>query len=354
MKIRLTTGILFLCSLLLNSCGPRLVPATPGLPATPATSSIPPGLTQEQSTTLNSLQIVDEYPLYTMAYAGAYRPRAGTLPNENPVAATASSPTWACSLFTVLLDEDNLLYGRNFDWQFSPALLLFTDPPDGYASVSMVDIAYLGFEGATAKDITSLPIEEQTRLLDAPYLPFDGMNEHGLAIGMAAVPPGNVRPDANKETIGSLGIIREMLDHARNANEAVDILQSYNINYGGGPPIHYLMADATGKAALVEYFDGEMRILDNEQPWHLATNFLRSSVDNPADGNCWRYNKIDAQLTESNGRIDVQAAMQLLADVAQGSTQWSVVYQMSSGVIKVAMGQQYQDAHQFHLDLVKR
>lgn len=354
MNIRLTTGILFLCSLLLNSCGPRLVPATPGLPAAPATSSIPQGLTQEQFTTLSSLQIVDEYPLYRMTYAGAYRPRAGTLPNENPVAATASPPTWACSLFTALLDEDNLLYGRNFDWQFSPALLLFTDPPDGYASASMVDIAYLGFEAATAKDITGLPIEEQTGLLDAPYLPFDGMNEHGLAIGMAAVPPGNVRPDANKETIGSLGIIREMLDHARNVDEAVDILQSYNINYGGGPPIHYLMADASGKSVLVEYYDGAMHVLDNEHPWHLATNFLRSSVDDPADGNCWRYNKIDAQLTETNGRIDVQAAMQLLADVAQDNTQWSVVYQMSSGVIKVAMGQQYQDAHQFHLDLVKR
>jgi len=351
MKIRLTTGILFLCNLLLAGCGPRLVPATASLPAAPTTSSIPPGLTQEQFTTLSSLQKVDEYPLYRMTYAGAYRPRAGILPYENLVAAPAS-PAWACSLFTVLVDEDDLLYGRNFDWQFSPALLLFTDPPDGYASVSMVDIAYLGFEDATARDITGLPVEEQTDLLDAPYLPFDGMNEHGFAIGMAAVPSGDMRPDANKETIGSLGIIREMLDHAGNVDEAVDILQSYNIDYGGGPPIHYLMADATGKAALVEYFNGEMHVLDNEQPWHLATNFLRSSVDDPADGNCWRYNKINAQLTETNGRIDVQAAMQLLADVAQNNTQWSVVYQMSSGVVNVAMGQQYSDVHQFQLDLV--
>jgi hypothetical protein len=351
MKIRLTTGILFLCNLLLAGCGPRLVPATPSLPAAPTSSSIPAGLTQEQFDTLRSLQKVDEYPLYRMTYAGAYRPRAGILPYENPVAAPAS-PAWACSLFTVLVDEDNLLYGRNFDWQSSPALLLFTDPPDGYASVSMVDIVYLGFEDATARDITGLPVEEQTDLLDAPYLPFDGMNEHGLAIGMAAVPSGDMRPDANKETIGSLGIIREMLDHARNIDEAVDIMQSYNIDYGGGPPIHYLMADATGKATLVEYFNGEMYVLDNEQPWHLATNFLRSSVDDPADGNCWRYNKINAQLTETNGRIDVQAAMQLLSDVAQDNTQWSVVYQMSSGVVNVAMGQQYSDVHQFQLDLV--
>jgi hypothetical protein len=351
MKIRLITGLLFLCSLLLIGCRPRLVPTTPELPAAPTDLSIPAGLTQEQFDTLKSLQMVDDYPLYRMTYAGAYRSRAATLPDENSVAAPVF-PAWACSLFTVLLDEDHLLYGRNFDWQFSPALLLFSDPPDGYASVSMVDIDYLGFEGAAAKDITSLPVEERTVLLDTPYWPFDGMNEYGLAIGIAAVSPGNMQLDANKETIGSLGIIREMLDHARTVDQAVELMQSYNIDFAGGPPVHYLMADASGKSVLVEYFNGEMHVLENEQPWHLATNFLRSSVDDPADGHCWRYNKIAARLAETDGRIDVQAAMQLLAEVAQNNTQWSVVYQMSSGMVNVAMGGQNQDVHPFQLDLV--
>lgn len=351
MKIRLKTGILTLCILLIG-CSPRLVPATPDLPAAPTGDSISTGLTQEQLSTLNSLQKVDDYPLYAMTYTGAYRPRAESFPIGNPVAATDPPPAWACSLFTVLLDEENLLYGRNFDWQFSPALLLFTDPPDGYASVSMVDIEYLGFDSTIARDITGLPIEDQAGLLDAPYLPFDGMNEYGLAIGMAAVSPGDVQPDANKETIGSLGIIRQMLDHARTVDEAIDIMKSYNIDFEGGPPIHYLIADANGKSALVEYYNGEMHTLNNEEPWHLATNFLRSSVDNPEDGNCWRYNKIAAQLAESNGQLDAGAAMQLLAEVAQSNTQWSVIYQMSSGMINIAMGQGYQDIYQFRLDPV--
>ena len=351
MKFRLKTGILFLCISLIR-CSSHLAPATPNLPAVPTDTSIPAGLTQEQLITLSSLQKVDDYPLYTMVYAGAYRPRTTALPLENPVITTNSPPAWACSLFTVLLDEDNLLYGRNFDWQFSPALLLFTDPPDGYASVSMVDIEYLGFDSSPAGNVTALPIEEQTGLLDAPYLPFDGMNEYGLAIGMAAVPPGNVKSDVTKETIGSLGIIRQMLDHARTVDEAVDIIKNYNIDFDDGPPIHYLIADVTGKSALVEYYNGEMFVLYNEQPWHLATNFLRSSVDDPKDGNCWRYNKIATQLTKTAGQVDAEMAMQLLANVAQGNTQWSIIYQMSSGVTSVAMGQQYQEIHQFQLDLV--
>jgi len=289
-----------------------------------------------------------------MNYIGEYHPRVGRVFPEMTASNTGSTPSWACSLFTVLLDEDNLLYGRNFDWQFSPALLLFTDPPDGYASVSMIDIAYLGFDSTHASDIPNLPIGEQIDLLDAPHLPFDGMNEYGLAIGMAAVPGGNLPHDVNKETIGSLGIIRKMLDNASTVDKAVDIMKSYNVAFGGGPPVHYLMADATGKSVLVEYYSGDMYIYANEQPWHLTTNFLRSSVDDPTEGGCWRYNKIDAHLIETNGLVDTQAAMQLLADVSQNSTQWSILYQMSNGSINVVMGQQYQNMHHFQLDLVDK
>jgi hypothetical protein len=352
MNLRLKTGTLITYIFLLAACGPRLAPATPDLPATPTTISVPTNLTEAQVATLSSLQKVDDYPLYTMIYTGVYRPRETATSPDNSRKSFDSTPAWACSLFTALFDEDNFLYGRNFDWQFSPALLLFTDPPDGYTSVSMVDIAYLGFDESNSMNILDLPIEERTALLDAPYLPFDGMNEYGLAIGMAAVSPGNVRPDPNKETIGSLGIIRLMLDHARTVDDAVEIMKSYNIDFSGGPPIHYLIADSAGNSVLVEYYNGEMQILENEEPWHLATNFLRSSVDDPAEAGCWRYNIISAQLAEVNGQIDAQAAMQLLADVAQNNTQWSVLYQMSNGTINVAMGQDYQDVHQFQLDLI--
>ena len=350
MKPRLKTGFFLLFVLLLAGCSPRIVPTTSELPATPTSPSIPTGFTQEQFVTLSSLRKVDDYPLYTMTYSGAYRPRETAISFESTTAVSG----WACSLFTVLFDDDNLLYGRNFDWQFSPALLLFTDPPDGYASVSMVDIEYLGFDETNVRNIVNMSIEEQASLLDEPYLPFDGMNEYGLAIGMAAVPSGNVQPDVNKDTIGSLGIIRQILDHARTVEEATKIMQSYNIDFTDGPSLHYLIADKTGKSVLVEYYNGEMRILANEKPWLVATNFLHSAVDNPENGNYWRYKKISAQLIELNGQIDTRAAMQLLADVAQNNTQWSAIYQMSDGTINVAVGQQYKNVHQFQLDLVSR
>jgi hypothetical protein len=322
-------------------------PPTSTPTAVPTPTSRADGLSEEEAATLSSLEQVDDYPLYTMRYYGAYDQRASS-------AETTSLPAWACSLFAALGDADHAfskLYGRNFDWEYSPAVLLFTDPPDGYASVSMVDIAYFGFGEAKAGNLTDLPLIERQALLYTPFWPFDGMNERGLAVGMAAVPPGDMRPDPDKETMGSLGVIREMLDHASNAEEALTILQSYNIDFEGGPPLHYLIADSSGRALLVEFYEGEIVVIPNETPWHQATNFLRASAGESAEGECWRYDKISQRLTEAEGQLTVQDAMDLLSDVSQGVTQWSVVYGMSSGDVNVVMGREYGNVHTFRLGL---
>src|SRR5512138_1620065 len=329
--------------LLLSACSARQ--ATPIVATATAVSKATEPV-DNQTRTLSSLKKVDDHPLYTMQYFGAYDPpRTVRLP---AVDKTESAPGWACSLFAVLLDDEHLLYGRNFDWQFSPALLLFTDPPDGYASVSMVDIEYLGFSSAEVSHLTDLPLEKLQALLQAPSIPFDGMNEHGLAIGMAAVPPGNMQLDSSKKTIGSLGVMRQILDHAQNVDDAVKILGEYNVDFDGGPPIHYLIADANGKSVLVEFYQGKMNVIPSDKPWHSATNFLRSSVDDPR-GQCWRYDKINARLNDTQGLIDSKSAMNLLSQVAQENTQWSVVYQMAHAEVSVAMDRDYTKTQTFRL-----
>jgi hypothetical protein len=261
---------------------------------------------------------------------------------------------WGCSLFAALADTENMLYGRNFDWEFSPAILLFTDPQDGYASVSMVDFAFLSYSEDQARNLLDLPFENLVSLLDAPYLPFDGMNEMGLAIGMAAVPPGNVEPDPNKQNIGSVSIIREMLDHAANVEEAISIMDDFNINFSGGPPIHYLLADRSGNAVLVEYYKGEIRAIKNTKPWHQATNFLRSAYDDLGEGHCWRFDAISQSLTELEGELNPQGAIEILEEVAQLNTQWSIVYSMSTGQVQVAMGRDYNNIYNFQLDIIDK
>ena len=380
--LKQTIGIASVLWLLVGCNTPGVAP-TPALPTVSATlASIPPtttptppptstpttaptdenradGLSDEEVATLSSLEQVDNYPLYTMHYYGVYNQRmssaegvkwsvSANLPTLN---LTALLPAWACSLFAALGDADNMFYGRNFDWEYSPAVLLFTDPPDGYASVSMVDIAYLGFGRTRVGTLTDLPLIERRALLNAPFMPFDGMNEHGLVVGMAAVPGSKMPYDLDKETIDSLMVIRKMLDHAHNVDEAVATLQNYNIRWGGGPPLHYLIADSSGRSVLVEFYEGELVMIPNETPWHLATNHLRVIADETGHSGCWRYDKIHQRLTETGGQLTTQDAIDLLAEVSQGVTQWSIVYGMSTGDVNVTMGRQYDNLHTFHLSL---
>ncbi|MCD6425255.1 MAG: linear amide C-N hydrolase, partial [Anaerolineales bacterium] len=201
-------------------------------------ANIPDGMSTKEAKTLSSLYQISDFPLYTMVYEG-------NIPSGVESSATRrylEEPAWACSLFAAYGEPDEILYGRNFDWDFSPALLLFMDPPGGYASVSMVDIHYLGFGGEQAFGINGLTLDEQVGLLDAPYIPFDGMNEKGLAIGMAAVPPGGMELDPAKETVDSLMVILKILDGAATVDEAVEIIRSYNIDMGN-TPIHYLISE---------------------------------------------------------------------------------------------------------------
>ena len=316
-------------------------------------NSISPGnLTPDQISTLSSLEKVDDYPLYTMQHQGSYT-QEDTVDlevDENTINLVVDMKVadWACSLFAALGDDQEFKFGRNFDWEYSPGLLLFTNPPDGYASVSMVDIAYLGFEVQDFDKLHELELVELAPLLDAPNWPFDGMNEAGLAIGMAAVPSAQMNPDPEKSSLGSLEIMRRILDDAANVHEAVSIMESYNIDFRMGPDLHYLIADQSGEAVLVEFFEGEMHINPNDNPWHLATNFLTSSM-NSTQGQCARYDKISDTMLETGGNLSPLSASELLSSVSQNNTQWSMVYNLQSGIIQVTMDRQFDQTHKFQL-----
>lgn len=349
------------CAMALCGCaaaGPEARPALPSATAAPApapptraptqqpaapTEAAQPAPISDRDRTLASLRLVDPHPLYTMTFYGGY----SVEPAQPESARPAGGAAWACSLFAALADPAAGLYGRNFDWEDNPALLLFTDPPDGYASVSMVDISYLGFDRA---DLAALDTPAgREPLLRAPLLPFDGMNEHGLAVGMAAVEPTAPLHDSAKPTVGSLRIIRLMLDRARDTEEALAIFSKYNIDFSGGPPIHYLIADRGGRAAVVELKDGALRITRGEGPWQAATNFyLADSTERERAGD-WRYAALDAGLSRAGGTLTPEAALGLLADVAQPNTRWSIVYGVTSGEVHVAMGRRYEQVYSFLL-----
>jgi hypothetical protein len=282
---------------------------------------------------LTTLRQLDDHPLWTMRYSGGYD-------RLKDVTTPPPATPFGCSLFATE-NPANPIFARNFDWDANPALLLFTEPPDGYASVSMVDVSYLGLTGGdTSPDLADEA--NRARLADAPLLPFDGMNAEGLAIGLAAVPDAQAATVPDRPTVDGVRIIRLVLDQAATVDEAVAIFERHNIDFSDGPPLHYLVADATGKSVVIEFVDGEV----TAQPARTAVNFTLAGSDESTRQSDDRYRTASAGLP---GATDWRAAMDLLGRVVQGHTQWSVVYGLTTGEVHVATDKKFDRVHEFDL-----
>jgi len=280
--------------------------------------------------TLSTLEKVDDYPVYTMRYVGPYV-RASELEMTSDAQGVAVGNDWACSLFAAVGDAAQATLGRNFDWEYSPLLVLFLEPEDGYRTVMSIDIAYL-VEETLIGELDSAPAEDLLPLLSAPFLTFDGMNEKGVAIGMASVDYECGYPsDPGKRDVGDLRLMREVLETSATVDEALAFLESINPVSQGGPNTHYLVADRTS-AALIEYHDGEMYVFRSsaDEPWQLGTNFPVVRTDGAPLGHCWRYDQIEATLREQDGVLPAADAADLLQAVSTSMTRWSIVYDLAA------------------------
>ncbi len=81
-----------------------------------------------------TIQKVDDYPLFVMHYSGNYG--FSELMHEDLEDTTFAFKSLgpACTSIAALSPEGHPLFGKNEDWRGQHTLLLFTDPPGGYAS----------------------------------------------------------------------------------------------------------------------------------------------------------------------------------------------------------------------------
>lgn len=264
--------------------------------------------TESVSTEVFTLSKLSDYPLFEMNYLADYRQGSSAFLDHE-------SDNFACSLFAAANSNGGYMLGRNFDWDPNPIVILHTSPSEGYRSISMVNLGFLGLSKDQAEKFISKIDVYKNKLAMAPFVPVDGMNEMGLAVEMVAVPEGRDNMGSGKPVMGSLGIMREILDFAATVDEAIDIMNKSRIGFGGGPAVHYLIADANGDSALVEYNSGKMHIIPDEGDWLAITNFTLEDVGLEPELICDRYKKISDKLTLNSGLLTIKEGTQLLSGV---------------------------------------
>lgn len=295
----------------------------------------------------DSVLRLDDYPLYYARIRSdygfdAYR-RQGMGAAASPPIAQDRRPVspWACTCFSTARSAGGPLFGRNFDFGHRASLLLYTSPPRAFASLSMVDLYFVGFDThASLGDLLARP----DALGRAPYFPMDGVNEKGVAIGLMAVPSASPPVDPAKVTLYDLALIRLVLDYATDADHAIELLRGYNYR-PGSEPVHFLVADRGGTSVLVEYVEQELKVTRAAVPYMVATNFTVFGSQAPLVTGCARYDLAWSTLRERNGVLSHAEALDLLSGVAQSFTMWSAVYDLEARSVQLAPGRRYQNVH---------
>lgn len=334
------------------------------------------GMFRQELKTVNHIKQINEHPFYEMTYYADYGRKELEEQGANSDEALVGFVTkrllkglplqvnvdGACSAFYVQSPDKEYLLGRNFDYHPSTAMLVRTEPKDGYRSISMVNLAHIGY----GKDKQPDSLSNKIFTLAAPYIPLDGMNEKGFAIAVLVVDEQKVHQDTGKTPITTTSAIRILLDSAANVEEAIHILESYDMNSSGETGYHFFLADAQGNSAVVEYIDNEMRVIRNteENPVLAATNFSLTTKEQNGGGKD-RYEIIQNGLVKSAGVMNETEVMDLLEEAqfdamkATGgdetniyfdcSTQWSAVYNLTDQVVKICIGTDYSQVYEYSL-----
>lgn len=294
----------------------------------------------------------------------------------------------ACSSFTAAAKDGDRLFGRNYDFSQTNTCLVLTDPGDGrHASISTVDLQFLGID--EKKGVNSLM--DRIKCLAAAYAPLDGINDAGVSCGIYMTYQGKgddaIGTDQNtdKPDLTSTTMLRMVLDYADSVDEAVEMIQKYDLHDSAGTSYHYMIADSTGKSAILEWIgdkdatdsDGSKRELVityndtdtamNTPDYQCVTNFIVEPgyYDDEKDmKGLDRYKRIHSRLKEAGGVLeDEEAAIDILAEVGRrnwknddknGCTVHSAVYNLTDkSVLWVGNEHFGEEAYTFKYSLEK-
>ncbi len=256
--------------------------------------------------------------------------------------------TFGCSTISAETPEGDAVFGRNFDWGTCTALIVQTSPAEGYDSVSTVNMDFLNLG-------LDMPEEMQMRLLSAaaPFAPMDGMNEKGLCVAVLMIQdsPG-FHQDTGKPDLTTTTAVRLLLDQAADVEEAVELLARYDMHASAGMMVHFALADAEGHSVVVEYIDNEMAV--TETP--VVTNYYLTPGEKYGIGteeSKVRYAMLEDML-QSGSSFTMDGLRDALDSVSKhnfdsefASTEWSIVYNQSTGEVRYYHRENYQKYYTF-------
>jgi choloylglycine hydrolase len=234
-------------------------------------------------------------------------------------------------------DKNGKIYfGRNFD--FMTGL--------GHVQINLQDQKKMSFGLRTEKTFVwhskygSITFNQNGR-----EFPYGGMNEAGLVVEQMML--GETKYPAQDERYGltELQWIQYQLDVSATVEDVINSNKIVRVSYESQAPLHFLVSDAKGNCAVIEYINGEFVCYTGSDLKinALTNNTFVSSLDYKAACDAKdtgkiisdRYHSLNRFVTAANmiaghnnsSANSVDYAFSVLKEIAQGKgTQWSIVY----------------------------
>ncbi len=253
---------------------------------------------------------------------------------------------FGCSTISVKDANGSALFGRNFDWEHCEAMVVLSHPESGYASLSTVNVDFISQGGLAGMALK----KDEIKTMAALYAPLDGMNEKGLAVSVNMIQDSaSIEQDTEKPDITTTTAIRLLLDRAATVEEALKLLEEYDMHSSMGMMVHFALADTTGKSVAVEYVNNEMVV--TETP--VLTNFYLAAGEKHGIGTEQSHTRYDMLMErlKQNGTMNEAEVRDALGSVSKGnfgdslSTEWSIVFNQTEGKATYYHRENYKDGY---------
>lgn len=247
--------------------------------------------------------------------------------------------SFACTTFFIN-KNGQMVFGRNYDWVTGNGMVCTNQ--QGLSKTS--DKTKDGTTISWVSQYGSITFNQYGK-----EFPTGGMNEKGLVVELMWL-DGTKYPSTDKRpAVGVLQWIQYQLDNCASVEEL--IASDKTIRISDDTPLHYLVADAAGNVATIEFLDGKMKVhKGKELPYPVLTNDRYDySVDQTklatmtagGDNISFTSNSIDRFAKACNMVKQFQQApvtasvvdysFSILDKVAQGThTKWSIVYDITN------------------------
>lgn len=249
---------------------------------------------------------------------------------------------FGCAAFAAVTPEGDHLFGRNFDLFETDTLLIHSHPAGAYESIGIADLGVFGV-GQTAAISPDSALGKLIMVI-TPYAIVDGMNERGVGAGILQLNLEETHQDNGKPDLLIFCAVRGILDTCASVDEALEFLDSYDIQSGLEADYQLFITDTSGKYVVVCWLGGEMTVTE----YPCCTNSVIApgeyyGMGDPDD----RLDTIEICLG-SDMAVTEEEAMEILYMVHnEDLTEWSCVYNLDDFTVSICLDSDYENIYTF-------